>query len=349
MPTLLTHEALDLLCSPSPHPQHLPGPELSPLERFLGCVYMRRQLQRFIQNDDCLTGIPSTEPGVVNFKVESLQCRVGLNPQHLQSLHIKVSPLPDNKEQWTGEEMQIIEKFFDTRAAAPPYKPNALSGFGRMLNVPCNVLKDFIQIMKLELIPGLVQQQQMKWAVQWSLRIPPSATPIVPTGMAAVLVCRTKILFFLQITRIGGPYPSSMDAPSLVLPLVYDVSTNLTQLAEKRDPGPASATTAASLQLKRFADFGVSHNECSLFPAVRDLLCSLSLPSESQAQVPSSPIPPTMQPSPAMQMHSPMPGGVVGLPPQPGAGGPPQQPGGPPQPPYPVGIAMGQHPMMGPQ
>jgi hypothetical protein len=76
-----------------------------------------------------------------------------------------------------------------------------------------------------------------------------------------------------------------MEAPSLVLPLVYDVSTNITQLAEKRDPGPASATTAASLQLKRFAEFGVSHNECSLFPAVRDLLCTLSLPSESQAQV----------------------------------------------------------------
>jgi mediator of RNA polymerase II transcription subunit 14 len=54
-----------------------------------------------------LTGIPATEPGVVNFMVESLQCRVGLNPQHLQSLHIKVSPLPDNKEQWTAEEMQV--------------------------------------------------------------------------------------------------------------------------------------------------------------------------------------------------------------------------------------------------
>ncbi|PSN29847.1 Mediator of RNA polymerase II transcription subunit 14 [Blattella germanica] len=286
-----------------------------------------------------LTGIPTTEPGVVNFKVESLQCRVGLNPQHLQSLHIKVTPLPDHKEQWTAEEMQIIEKFFDTRAAAPPYKPNALSGFGRMLNVPYNVLKDFVQIMKLELVPGLVQQQQLKWAVQWSLRIPPSATPIVPTGMAAVLLCRTKILFFLQITRVGGPYPSTMEAPSLVLPLVYDVSTNLTQLAEKRDLGPASATAAASHQLKRFAEFGVSPNECSLFPAVRDLLANLILPSE-----------PPLQPSPAMQMHSPMPGGVVGMPPQqPVAGGPPQQPGGPPQPPYPVGIAMGQHPMMGPQ
>ncbi|CAG2060492.1 unnamed protein product, partial [Timema podura] len=53
VPTLLTHEALDLLCSPSPHPQGLPGPELSPLERFLGCVYMRRQLQRFIQSEEC--------------------------------------------------------------------------------------------------------------------------------------------------------------------------------------------------------------------------------------------------------------------------------------------------------
>lgn len=68
-----------------------------------------------------------------------------------------------------------------------------------MLNVPFNVLKDFVQIMKLELVPGLAQQQQLKWSVQWCLRIPPSATPIVPTGMAAVLVCRNKILFFVRI------------------------------------------------------------------------------------------------------------------------------------------------------
>lgn len=199
VPTLLTHESLDLLCSPSPHPAGLIGPDLSPLERFLGCVYMRRQLQRFIQTDDCLTAINSTEPGVVHFKVETLQCRVGLNPQHLQSLHIKVQPSPEHKDQWTLEELQVIEKFFDTRAAAPPYKPNTLSGFGRMLNVPFNVLKDFVQIMKFELVPGLVQQQQLKWSVQWCLRIPPSATPIVPTGMAAVLVCRNKILFFVSI------------------------------------------------------------------------------------------------------------------------------------------------------
>lgn len=66
----------------------------------------------------------------------------------------------------------------------------------------------------------------------------------------------------------------------MVLPLVYDVSTNLTQLAEKRDPSPASAIAAASLQLKRFAEYGANQSECSLFPAVRDLLANLTLPSE---------------------------------------------------------------------
>lgn len=58
------------------------------------------------------------------------------------------------------------------------------------------------------------------------------------------------------------------------------MSTNLTQLAEKRDPGPVSATAAASIQLKRFAEYSVMPAECSLFPAVRDLLANLTLPSE---------------------------------------------------------------------
>lgn len=125
-----------------------------------------------------------------------------------------------------------------------------------------------------------------------------------------------------------------------MLPLIYDVSTNLTQLAEKRDPGPASAITAASLQLKRFAEYP-NMNECSLFPAVRDLLANLVLPAEQQLQhqqqqqqqqMTQSPAPAPAQQqqiqSPAMQMHSPMPGGPVQ------------------QPVYPVGMPLG---MMGPQ
>jgi mediator of RNA polymerase II transcription subunit 14 len=55
VPTLISHEALDVLCTPSVHPQGLSGPHLAPLERFLGCVYMKKQLQRFIQTEDCVS------------------------------------------------------------------------------------------------------------------------------------------------------------------------------------------------------------------------------------------------------------------------------------------------------
>lgn len=79
-----------------------------------------------------------------------------------------------------------------------------------MLNVPINVLKDFIQIMKLELMPGLLQQQGMRWSVQWMLRVPPSALPIVPTGMSGVLAFRAKVLFFVSkfpVTNfVSNPY-----------------------------------------------------------------------------------------------------------------------------------------------
>lgn len=150
-----------------------------------------------------MTVIPTTELGVIHFKVgESLQCRIGLNPQHLQSLHLKITPSPEHKDMWTPEELQILEKFFDTRNAAPPFKPNAMFFFCHLLNVPMNVLKDFIQIIKLDLIPGLCQQQGMKWSVQWMLRVPPSAIPIIPTGMAGVLVYRTKILFFVSMPDV---------------------------------------------------------------------------------------------------------------------------------------------------
>lgn len=71
-------------------------------------------------------------------------------------------------------------------------------GFCHMLNVQINVLKDFVQIMRLDLMPQLGQQQGMKWNVQLMLRIAPSAIPIVPVGMAGILVYRTKILFFVS-------------------------------------------------------------------------------------------------------------------------------------------------------
>lgn len=322
VPTLLTHEALETLCRPSPYPnKDINVPDMSPLERFLGCVYMRRQLHRNIQSEETLTALNSTEPGVVLFKVDGLQCQVVLNQMHMQTLHLKVSqlpPMPDKHPppfQLSQDDLLVIEQYFDTRVAAPPYRPNSLHSICRLLNLPAQVLKDFVQIMRLDLKPEL-GGDQLKWTVQICLRMPPSAVPIVPSGNACVVMGRMKILFFLQITRI--PYGAVIgvgkdwkDSPSLVLPIVYDIQTNVTQLAERTGQVISPTMTAASTLLRRFAEFNAQQNQCTLFPAITDLLTNLQLAAEMPQPPPNQSIGPPVgvgvgvgsSPNPMMPMQ----------------------------------------------
>lgn len=135
------------------------------------------------------------------FKTDLLQCQVMLNPTHMQSLHIKISPLPSEVKpqvQWSPDELQTIEKFFELRVAAPPYRPNSLCGFGRALNVPPQVFKDFIQLMQLDMMSEPLPGQ--KWAIQFIMRVPPPAlVHIVSVGNPALYISNQKILFFVSI------------------------------------------------------------------------------------------------------------------------------------------------------
>ncbi|XP_009577295.1 PREDICTED: mediator of RNA polymerase II transcription subunit 14-like, partial [Fulmarus glacialis] len=152
IPTILTHSALNILLLPSPTPGLMPGLAgsylCSPLERFLGSVIMRRHLQRIIQQET-LQLINSNEPGVIMFKTEALKCRVALNPKTNQTLQLKVTP--ENTGQWKSEELQVLEKFFETRVAGPPFKANTLIAFTKLLGAPTHILRDCVHIMKLEL------------------------------------------------------------------------------------------------------------------------------------------------------------------------------------------------------
>lgn len=51
------------------------------------------------------------------FKTEALKCRVALNPKTNQTLQLKVTP--ENTGQWKSEELQVLEKFFETRVRTP--------------------------------------------------------------------------------------------------------------------------------------------------------------------------------------------------------------------------------------
>ena len=204
----------------------------------------------------------------------------------MQSLQLKLTPSgPEYRDHWAMEELQVVERFFEVRVMATPFKPVAVHAFGRIINTQYRILRDLVQLMKLELMPATFNQP-LKWSVQFCLTVPPSAPSIMPIGTPAVLTAKNKILFFLYIRRVGALIPEAEGA-SVVLPLVYDFTNNITQLAERRDGtssglGPVAHT--ASMMLKRFAEcshmMGLQPNECSIFPAVRDLLVNLTLPNE---------------------------------------------------------------------
>lgn len=158
IPTILTHNALHVLLLPSPTPCLVPGLAgsylCSPLERFLGSVIMRRHLQRIIQQEANVSAeqkylhpshyimfsklpslrqlslslqlsiVNSNEPGVIMFKTDVLKCRVALNPKNYQTLQLKVTP--ENTGPWSQEELQVLEKFFETRVSMSSIdvKPN---------------------------------------------------------------------------------------------------------------------------------------------------------------------------------------------------------------------------------
>ncbi|KAJ8407315.1 hypothetical protein AAFF_G00278890 [Aldrovandia affinis] len=235
--------ALHVLLLPSPTPCQVPGLAgsylCSPLERFLGSITMRRHLQRIIQQEPNLNIVTSNEPGVINFKTEVLKCRVALNPKTYQTLQLKVTP--ENTGPWSQEELQVLEKFFETRVAGPPFKYNTLNAFTKLLGAPTNILRDCVRIMKLELFPD--QASQLKWNVQFCLTIPPSAPPIAPPGTIAV-VLKSKMLFFLQLTqRLTAP----QEPVSIIVPIVYDMATGLTQQADI--PRQQSSSGAAALMV----------------------------------------------------------------------------------------------------
>uniref|UniRef100_A0A8D0CNR8 Mediator of RNA polymerase II transcription subunit 14 n=1 Tax=Sander lucioperca TaxID=283035 RepID=A0A8D0CNR8_SANLU len=275
IPTILTHNALHVLLLPSPTPCLVPGLAgsylCSPLERFLGSVIMRRHLQRIIQQE--LSIVNSNEPGVIMFKTEVLKCRVALNPKNYQTLQLKVTP--ENTGPWSQEELQVLEKFFETRVAGPPFKYNTLNAFTKLLGAPTNILRDCVRIMKLELFPD--QAAQLKWNVQFCLTIPPSAPPIAPPGTIAV-VLKSKMLFFLQLTQ---RIPVPQEPVSIIVPIVYDMATGVTQQADI--PRQHSSSGAAALMvsniLKRFNELHPARpGECTIFASVHELMANLALP-----------------------------------------------------------------------
>ena len=166
-PTPLTNKAFAELCRPcvlqAPAPNlSVSSVQLSPLHRFLGCVFLRRSLQLEIKKEDnsqlhllqptsqntMQQQGQSNDPGTILFKVgeqpqtPGIICKVSSSPNNsYQSLHLEVKPDPPLAQQWSQDMLHILQKFFDVNVAAPPYRPSAITAFCRVLQCSLNALK----------------------------------------------------------------------------------------------------------------------------------------------------------------------------------------------------------------
>ena len=214
-----------------------------------------------------------------------LICRVSSLPGNsFQSLHAKLEPAdPSLVNMYSQDVLQILEKFFDTRVAVAPFRPNALTAFVRMLQCPVKPLKDIVGILRFEIMPELVVQNNFKWSCRICLTVPPAAPPIVPLGQPGLLRLKDKMLLFLHLTRANVTLPPGQEPMSVVLPLVYDIAANTTTVAPK-EPNLAMNLTSRLLQSfqQRTMNQQIPPHQqpCSVGPSIQELLFHLTLPAD---------------------------------------------------------------------
>ncbi|XP_015794906.1 mediator of RNA polymerase II transcription subunit 14 [Tetranychus urticae] len=284
-PTLLTYQGFDNMCRPhapleSP-PAHHHNPvyaSLSQLERFLGCVFMRKTLQRTLGAGDGFQVITSNPtPGIIQFKNETLQFKITVHPITMQSLQISIIPFPEHENSWLSEELDILKRFFESRVVCAPYKPNPFISYSRLLNVPHRVCKDCIQLMRLELFPD----PSLKWTLQWLLTITPAQLdrPIGKPGMSAVFVFKgSTVVFFLQFTRVMHNLPMNVEPQTLVIPFMFEMERNILRVASDKSTGAQTQTypviNEINTILARYNEYQMQSGEYSIFHAIREIMMS---------------------------------------------------------------------------
>ncbi|PIK47831.1 putative mediator of RNA polymerase II transcription subunit 14 [Apostichopus japonicus] len=245
LPTLLSHDALHKLCTPSMI-QGLSTNMCSPMERFLGAALMKKQIQKHLQNQDAsLTNqlqVPATtEMGSIQFYSESLHYKISMHPATMQYLQLSVRAVEDKEQYWTQDELRILEKYFETKVACPPFKNHDL-----VPSAPDGIHDD---------LEGLYQDSA------------PGAPARPEYEMAARMI---------KLTCINPAPPPGQEPLFETVGIVYDKNANLTSAVNLVKPRPPNFTTIEN-HLKNWNEYNMNKQDCSLFPAIRSLMTNLQL------------------------------------------------------------------------
>lgn len=232
--TLLPHNALEMMCSPAMNQNRRNRSQsFTPcaLEQFLGVTMVRRNLDKCIKSaSGDITVIPVSNVDGADgslasaFATRSLQFLCRPHPQTFQQLVLKIQPVQigPQMESWNPEDLVCLENYFEMRVACSPYRMNTMKSYLTMISAPTHILKDFIQLMKMELSGPRGAGPNAKWLMNIGLTSPPRVS-IAPFGMPSVLI-KDKILLFVQLTQILPP-ASQGNPQVIVIPFLHEPQT----------------------------------------------------------------------------------------------------------------------------
>lgn len=225
--------------------------------------------------------------------------------------------MAEDQNYWQADHIMVLQKYFDEKVVAPPYRPNTMLGFVRLLHSPPERLKALIQLMRFEVQPELVQQSNLKWNISLCLTFPPVAPQVFPVGQAGILGAKEKILIFMQLTRVNQP--PGQDPISIAIPIVYNTASNQTSVASlERLNNPSLNAAQQHLSRWNASNLNQVQGRCTILPSIHDMLLNLTLPNEagfsmgpggppgSAGGPPGGPPPPGMNPSMGQSMGSSM-------------------------------------------
>lgn len=126
------------------------------LEKHLGMSFMIKNVLKKLSTPTWLPSaraLTPSSPTAFCYASDNMQYRFSLD---LLRGVVQMEASPIMNEDWTQDEIEVLQRYFETKVGGYPYKADPFLFFSRVLfNFPKNVVRDFIQLFKLELVSYL--------------------------------------------------------------------------------------------------------------------------------------------------------------------------------------------------
>lgn len=156
--------------------------QVSRLEQHLGMSFMIKNIHKKLHAIGSARLVPPMTDTVICYTSDHMQYRFSIDPSRA-AVQMKAAPLMN--DDWRPEDIEVVERYFETRICCYPFKADPFLTFCRIVfSFPKNVVRDFIEIFRMELVS-------------------------VNLFITEVICCNLQVFFHLELKLITNSFSSS--------------------------------------------------------------------------------------------------------------------------------------------